>query len=300
MQCAEYEAGGEWHPLSSPSELGEGTAPVPVRASLAGLQAEGVLYHYRLCAANENASLYPEDPRSSPCGQDATLTTPGKPLVKEEWASGVTDATATLNATINPQSSETEYRFEAGQTTAYGEETPIPMGKVAEGIDSEDHVLSATIDVEAGTLYHWRVVAVNGIGEAEGEDRELRSFRPFAAKPCANDSLRPGAAAKLPDCRAYEQVSPAAKDGGEAGTTTETGGLANAPRQASPSGEAIAYGSWTAFGSDPQSAPATSQYLSGRAPGGLVEPRTSTPATKAAPKTAPPSPASPPTSPGRR
>ena len=34
-------------------------------------------------------------------------------------------------------------------------------------------------------------------------------------KPCANDAFRAGAGANLPDCRAYEQATPTAKNGGD-------------------------------------------------------------------------------------
>jgi hypothetical protein len=57
-----------------------------------------------------------------------------------------------------------------------------------------------------------------------------------ASSPCHNEASRVGPSATLPDCRVYEQVSPAEKGGTEAVPTN----LALAA-QASPGGEAIAY-----------------------------------------------------------
>jgi hypothetical protein len=54
------------------------------------------------------------------------------------------------------------------------------------------------------------------------------------AEPCPNESLRGGPSAALPDCRAYEQVTPVEKDG-----TNPTGGPSFV--QATPSGDGITF-----------------------------------------------------------
>ncbi len=58
---------------------------------------------------------------------------------------------------------------------------------------------------------------------------------------CANGGLRTGASANLPDCRAYEQVSPEAKGGFAAYPRSGT------PVQTAPSGDAISYLGFNAF-----------------------------------------------------
>jgi hypothetical protein len=92
----------------------------------------------------------------------------------------------------------------------------------------------------------------------------------LASSSCPNEAFRTGPAANLPDCRAYEMVSPPSKNGGQVdgGTTLET---EPSPQQASPDGEAVTYGSQTAFAEGgAASAMPTSQYISRRTASGWV------------------------------
>jgi hypothetical protein len=78
-------------------------------------------------------------------------------------ATAVSPTGATLNGTINPNSTATTYHFEFGTTTAYGSVGPASAGAV--GADHSDHVVSETISgLAPNTTYHYRVVATDGIG----------------------------------------------------------------------------------------------------------------------------------------
>jgi hypothetical protein len=256
-----------------------GSSPVAVHVEIGGLET-CTTYHYRLAANNANAALYPEDPHATPKGADRTFSTPCKPTLEAEWTASAGLEEATLKATINPENAPTTYSFEWGPETSYGHTV---TGTV--GADATVHTIAVTLTegLAPGSTYHFRFSAENHLGEAEGGDRAFHTYLPTLPETgCANDALRAGAAALLPDCRAYELVSPPAKEGGEAGVPSSyvnAGGIALTvqPRQASPAGEAITYGSFTAFGAEPESAPATSQYLSSRQPGGWstdnVDPR---------------------------
>jgi hypothetical protein len=85
-----------------------------------------------------------------------------------------------------------------------------------------------------------------------------------AAGSCPNEQFRTGPGAQLPDCRAYEMVSPPDKNGGEVDGGSNFHELVS-PEQAAADGEAVTYGSSSAFvEADPVSAVVTSQYVSRR------------------------------------
>jgi hypothetical protein len=91
-----------------------------------------------------------------------------------------------------------------------------------------------------------------------------------AASGCPNEAFRTGPSAALPDCRAYEMVSPPDKNGGAV-----DGGLTVAeliaPEQAAPNGESVTYGSTSSFlGAEVESALTVSQYISTRTADGWV------------------------------
>jgi hypothetical protein len=118
---------------------------------------------------------------------------------------------AILEAKINPNGSPASYFFEYGTSTSYGEatleeaigdgENPLPVSQSLTGLTP-------------GTTYHWRVV-MNSLGESHGPDRTFTTqLQPSPPETgCANQVFREFAGAALPDCRAYEQASPADKNG---------------------------------------------------------------------------------------
>ena len=76
-------------------------------------------------------------------------------------------------------------------------------------------------------------------------------------------SLAGSTAKALPDGRAYEQVTPVDKKGGDVGGPADGGLFASALGQSSTAGDAITYVSLTSFG-DARSAELTTQYISTR------------------------------------
>jgi len=91
----------------------------------------------------------------------------GAPVVVTGMASNITNTTATLTGTVNPEGNPTTYHFEYGLTTAYGSNTTTTSagnGFVAVPV-------SATINgLTPGTLYHFRLTATNGNGTVNGAD----------------------------------------------------------------------------------------------------------------------------------
>jgi hypothetical protein len=155
-------------------------------------------------------------------------------------ALSVSETAAVLYDEINPEGSRTTFHVDYGLTEAYGNSTsespPIEAGgAVAE--DNSPHPVQATLaGLQPGTTYHWRVVAANAAGTSIGSDHTFTTFATPASlgAGCANQAFRTGVGAILPDCRAYEQASPAAKNGGSV-----FGGLGMV--QASTSGNRVTF-----------------------------------------------------------
>ena len=137
--------------------------PRSVQTELAGLTAN-TLYHYRLIAENSFGTTY---------GQDRTFTTSGPPRISMESASAVGQTGATLHAQINSGQLSTTYRFQYGETAAYGEET----SEEALAAGSNFVARSAALEgLKLGTIYHYRVVATNESGTTTGPDKTFNTL----------------------------------------------------------------------------------------------------------------------------
>jgi hypothetical protein len=232
-----------------------GSSPVAVSADITGL-AENTTYHFRLVAANAGGS-YP--------GLDETFTTLSRPLIDTAYTTNLTESSVDLNAQINPMRFDTTYRFEWGTSTGYGNSVPVPDADIGSG--SSDVLVSQHLSgLSANTTYHWRVVASNAVGTTEGQDHTFIYQTPTSSGVgCPNEQLRAenGLSLLLPDCRAYEQVSPVDKDESDVQTNFE----GTEPQQASVDGERVFYQSVGAFPDSPKGNLNT-QYLSSRGASG--------------------------------
>ncbi|MGH9770238.1 MAG: hypothetical protein ACRD4Q_00825 [Candidatus Acidiferrales bacterium] len=71
-------------------------------------------------------------------------------------------------------------------------------------------------DLQPGKTYYYRLVTTNAQGTVDGSDHVLMvpAPAPVEEPACSNESLRrSGPSAHLPDCRGYELVTPAEKEG---------------------------------------------------------------------------------------
>ncbi len=186
----------------SVAEIGEGIQGVAVHADISGLNAE-TTYHFRLVDMSPAGAIY---------SADRAFRTPGSPRVSEAHANQVGEEDAELEAIVNPAGLPTEYVVEYGTTASYGLVTNSESAGSEEG---EHHFAIDLTGLQPGTTYHWRLVATNSLEEVvTSPDLTFTTFEPFLADTsCANQALRNGESAALPDCRAYEMVSPAAKTG---------------------------------------------------------------------------------------
>ncbi len=159
-----------------------------------------------------------------------SLEPPGKPIVTGLSAAKTTPNSTELTAAIDPRGSTTEYVFKfstvapASCASSPTCEAPIPHGSIAAGFS--DQTASVTIaGLEAGTTYHYTVIATNAAGAAEGV--EERTF----TTPLTEAGF------SLPDGRAWELVSPPEKNGAGLESISREGGVI----QAAPDGHAITY-----------------------------------------------------------
>ncbi|HEU4599193.1 MAG TPA: NHL repeat-containing protein, partial [Solirubrobacterales bacterium] len=225
-------------------------------------------------------------------GPDKWPPPPNPPEVVGQFAAAVGVDAASIKAEINPKFwDDTHYYLEYGTAECRlggCAKTPVPPGFLLDSGIVSVPVISEAIELSGltqGTTYHYRFVAVSGGGgpvygedpdgagpeEASFEDGRERTFTTYAPEPeapiCPNQAFRTGPGAKLPDCRAYEMVSPLEKFGGDVLVQLTSLNLPAKLEQAAPDGDKLTYTSYRAF-ADPASALYQSQYLATRTAGG--------------------------------
>lgn len=211
------------------------------------------------------------------------------PVISAQYVTVAGGDFAQLRAQINPHFfSNTTYYLEygTGKCSEGGcdRRAPLVDAQLTNKVLNEPLTTAsiALSGLQPATIYHYRFVADSGGGgpvygidpdgeagpgqasQTEGGEGAFRTFTPpTPAAPCpANEALRAGAA--LPDCRAYELVSPLEKHGGSPGLLPSTMSFFEV-NQSSSDGNRVTYSAMSAF-ADPESAPYISQYLSTRDP----------------------------------
>jgi hypothetical protein len=92
---------------------------------------------------------------------------PKAPRASTGSALHVGESTVALNATVNPGGQQTTCYFQYGTTTAYGAETPTAaVGSGAATVKVSQPIAG----LQPGTTYHYRIVASNATGTADGLD----------------------------------------------------------------------------------------------------------------------------------
>ncbi len=203
----------------SPEPIGEGTTPVPFDKTLrepnTNTNFPGVVplepnltYQLRLKATNSAGTTV------SPI--ETFKTAPIDPTAQTLAAGPVSQTTATLAGRVDPANAAVTYQFEWGVEEGPGDETyenvaPVPAQQLGVA-DHVFHVVSTPIaGLSPNVTYHYRLVVVDtetGV-EVRGADRTfITSGAAPGPTPCSNQASRVGPSAGLPDCRAYEWVTP--------------------------------------------------------------------------------------------
>lgn len=235
-----YAQGNAAPCASSPS----GAGPLPVSADLSGLSPD-TTFHFRLVAANSSGTAE---------GADRTFATTGPPTVAATRASSASAASTRVEARVNPHGFDTQVSFEYGTSPAYGQSAP--GAGIGSGTQPRDAGTTLS-GLSPGTTYHFRVLATSSQGTVDGPDQTFTT-----AAACPNTALRTGYSTALPDCRAYEQVTPVNKDS-QVPNVPSPGGMQG--DLAAVDGNRVA---WTSVGGLPGSQFPGLYYLSVRSSGG--------------------------------
>ena len=134
---------------------------------------------------------------------------PTAPVVGRESVAEVGTTEAKLGALVNPGGIQTAYRFEYGPTKPTAARRPSRKAALGKASIARDVWASAS-GLASGSTYHYRVVATNELGTVYGPDQTFTTLTAEQAA-CPNEQLRGGFSARLPDCRAYELVTPPVK-----------------------------------------------------------------------------------------
>lgn len=223
-------------------------------------------------------SIYGEAPNPTACPPPSR-----PPEIRSQFGMSVFSREATVAAQINPRFwNDTTYSVEYGvQPCSLGgcRTAPVPPATLGSRAGNSPITAPVTlVGLQPDTTYSFRFVAesggggpVRGVGGVVGTDGAESTFSTFpdvlVPPPCANDTFRTGTSAYLPDCRAYEMVSPVDKGGGDVspGAEATVNNLSTNVTLAESSldGDRATFSSLTAF-AEPLAAPRWSQYIAVR------------------------------------
>jgi multidrug efflux pump subunit AcrA (membrane-fusion protein) len=157
---------------ASSLDAGSGNTAVNVTANLTGLKS-GQTYYFRLVATNASGTVN---------GAEVSFKTlaAAKPVVALAAASNVLTTSVTLNGSVDPNGSDTHYKFEYGTTAKYAKQTPA----VDLGTGTTAQSVAATVTgLKPGTAYLFRLVATNASGTTTG----IGQVAMTAASSCVAD-----------------------------------------------------------------------------------------------------------------
>ncbi len=190
-------------------EVPAGNAPEAVSKEAAGL-IPGHNYEVTLTATNAGGT--------ETAGPLPFTTEALEPQIDATFLVAASETTANLGARVNPGGAATTVHFEylsdaqfKADGNSFGAGTIATPESAAIGSDVEDHVAEAPIKgLAPNTAYRYRAVATNAKSPAglPGPAETFPTRPPVAAVPCPNEALRQGPSAALPECRAFELVTP--------------------------------------------------------------------------------------------
>ena len=151
---------------NSTDEVGEGRVELTTAQQTLRNLSPGTTYYYEAVADNASGTA---------TGDVVSFTTPpGPPVVSPTWQDNVTatDTSASIDFTIDPQGSDTQYFVEYGTDSSYGQQTEsVDIGSTAGPQQLHAHLS----DLTPGTTYHYRIVATNDVDTADSGDGQFNT-----------------------------------------------------------------------------------------------------------------------------
>jgi alpha-tubulin suppressor-like RCC1 family protein len=155
---------------------GSGTSAVEVSAPISGLTANST-YHFRIVATNAEGS--------SEGGDVMFATLPEPPTLVTGIASSITQTSATLGASVNPNGGNvTACAIEYG--TSLPSEASVPCSPSPGFGTSAASVSGAVVGLAANTGYEYRVTATNAGGTSTGSTQSFMTLPVEPSPPTAS------------------------------------------------------------------------------------------------------------------
>jgi NHL repeat len=221
-------------------------------------------YHFRAKANNaDGEATGPEG--TGPAGE-LFFTTKAPFEIKATWSTAVSADAATVHAEVDPLGIPTKGYFEYVDDATFkasGFSEAIKSGPIDFG--TGEGAISRGVQLHplaANTTYHYRVFVEDPFEtEFSGEHTFTTSGpspEPPNPDPCPNALVRGGPSARLPDCRAYELVSPLDKNNSDI--------RPHGHDMSAADGNTFTYGTLVNAFSEPSSAPFSPQVMASRDP----------------------------------
>ncbi len=127
----------------------------------------GTVYHFRLVATNAHGTTFGEDSEFETHG--------GKPTVNTLPATNIGYTSASLTGSVYGKNITTNYYFEYGTTTSYGQRT---IEREARGEERPEVNKGEVGGLAPDTTYHYRIVATNRFyGTSYGADQTFSTYQ---------------------------------------------------------------------------------------------------------------------------
>ena len=156
----EYGTSTSYGSKGTTVSVGNGTSTANVSGTLTGLKG-GTTYHFRVVATSDAGTSR---------GSDLSFVTAAAPAVTAGAVAQLGATSANVGGAVNPNGHSTKWYVEYGTSTSYGTKTATTT--IAGSGTSAVPVTATLINLKAGTLYHFRIVATNSVGTTRRPGRE--------------------------------------------------------------------------------------------------------------------------------